>query len=54
MQPYTPDLNPNTYALDTKRELLILQVCNNQSEHINNSPFFSTQKAQQIQLEKTP
>jgi hypothetical protein len=48
MTPYTPDLAPNTYGLDSKRELQILMVCNNTAKHPDNSPFYSTQKPVEV------
>ena len=39
MTPYTPDLAPNVYGIDGKREFAILMACANHSP-----PFFSTQK----------
>jgi hypothetical protein len=48
MTPYTPDLAPNTYGLDSKRELQILMVCNNTAEHPDNSPFYSIQKPVEV------
>jgi len=39
MTPYTPDLAPNVYGIDGKRELAVLMVCTHHSP-----PFFSTQK----------
>jgi hypothetical protein len=50
MQPYTPDLAPNTYGMDGKRDLQILMVCNNVSAHADNSPFYSTQKPVEVEL----
>ncbi|MBS7633880.1 hypothetical protein KEJ15_09780 [Candidatus Bathyarchaeota archaeon] len=49
MQPYTPDPT-TTYTKDGKRELAILMVCNNTSEHPSNSPFYSTQKPVEVEL----
>jgi len=43
MKPYTPDLTPNTYGLDGKRDMTILRVCARHSP-----PFFSTQKPVEI------
>ncbi|HDD70465.1 hypothetical protein CW707_00395 [Candidatus Bathyarchaeota archaeon] len=43
MTPYTPDLTPNTYGLDGKRDMTILRVCARHSP-----PFFSTQKPVEI------
>jgi len=43
MKPYTPDLTPNVYGKDGKRDMEILMVCNNHS-----SPFFSTQKPVEV------
>ncbi|MEM2971117.1 MAG: hypothetical protein QW270_01655 [Candidatus Bathyarchaeia archaeon] len=43
MTPYTPDLTPNTYGLDGKRELQTLMVCTRHSP-----PFFSTQKPVEV------
>jgi len=48
MTPYTPDLAPNTYGLDGKRELQIQMVCNNTAMHPDNSPFYSTQKPVEV------
>jgi predicted nucleic acid-binding Zn-ribbon protein len=45
MEPYVPDLSPNTYAKDGKRDLLILRVCNN---HI--PPFFSELEPVEVEL----
>jgi len=50
MEPYTPDLAANTYALDGKRDLLILRVCNNIAAHSDKSPFFSQQKPIEVEL----
>jgi hypothetical protein len=50
MEPYTPDLAPNTYGKDGKRDLQILMVCNNVSAHADNSPFYSTQKPVEVEL----
>jgi hypothetical protein len=50
MTPYTPDLAPNTYGKDGKRELQILMVCNNVSAHADNSPFYSKLKPVQVEL----
>ena len=47
MAPYVPDLSPNSYGADGKRELLTLRVC---SSHI--PPFFSEQKPVQVELER--
>jgi hypothetical protein len=52
MEPYVPDLSPSTYGLDGKRDLLILRVCNNEAEHFDKSPFFSTQKPVEVELER--
>ena len=46
MQRYTPDLTPNVYGKDGKRDMEILMVCNNHS-----SPFFSTQKPVEVVCE---
>jgi hypothetical protein len=48
MTPYTPDLAPKTYGLNGKREFQILMVCNNASEHPDNSPFYSCQKPVEV------
>jgi len=45
MEPYTPDLAPNTYGMDGKRDLKILMVCNNHSP-----PFYSTQKPVEVEM----
>ncbi len=46
MKPYTPDLTPNVYGKDGKRDMEILMVCNNHSP-----PFFSTQKPVEVVCE---
>jgi len=46
MKPYTPDLTPNVYGKDGKRDMEILMVCTNHS-----SPFFSTQKPVEVVCE---
>ena len=43
MDSYTPDLTPNTYAMDAKRDLAILMVCARHSP-----PFFSTKKPVEV------
>jgi len=45
MQPYTPDLAPNIYGMDGKRDLKILMVCNEHSP-----PFYSTQKPVEVEI----
>jgi len=45
MEPYKPDLSPETYGYDKKREMKILMVCN---RHI--PPFLSTQKPEEVFL----
>ncbi|MBT0159050.1 hypothetical protein G4O51_03600 [Candidatus Bathyarchaeota archaeon A05DMB-2] len=45
MQPYTPDLAPETYGKDGKRDMQILMVCNNHSP-----PFYSTQEPMEVVL----
>ena len=45
MQPYTPDLAPNTYGMNGKRDLQILMVCNEHSP-----PFYSTQKPVEVEM----
>jgi hypothetical protein len=51
MAPYIPDLAPNTYGKDGKRDMLILRVCNNVVEHSDHSPFFSILKPVEVELE---
>jgi len=46
MQSYTPDLAPNTYGMDGKRDLQILMVCTNHSP-----PFYSSQKPVEVMVE---
>ncbi|MEM1540736.1 MAG: hypothetical protein QXJ07_05075 [Candidatus Bathyarchaeia archaeon] len=48
MTPHTPELTPDTYGLDGKRDFKILMVCNNTAEHPDNSPFYSTQKPVEV------
>ncbi|MEM1564174.1 MAG: hypothetical protein QW161_05850 [Candidatus Bathyarchaeia archaeon] len=48
MQPYTPDLTPNVYGLDGKRDFQILMVCNNMAAHPKNVPFYSSQKPVEV------
>jgi hypothetical protein len=43
MTPYAPDLAPNVYGVDGKRELQMLMTCANHSP-----PFFSTQKPVEV------
>jgi len=50
MQAYTPDLAPNTYGKDGKRDLQILLVCNNVSAHADKSPFYSKLKPVEVEL----
>jgi len=50
MTPYTPDLAPNTYGKDGKRDLQILMVCNNSVAHPDNSPFYSKVKPVEVEL----
>ena len=40
---YMPDLAPNVYSVDGKRELAVLMECTRHS-----SPFFSTQKPVEV------
>jgi len=47
MAPYTPDLAPNTYGMDGKRDLKILMVCTNCSP-----PFYSSQKPVEVNLDE--
>jgi hypothetical protein len=47
MEPYVPDLSPNTYGVDGMRDLRILKVCRNHSP-----PFFSEQKPVEVELER--
>jgi hypothetical protein len=51
METFTPDLASSTYGLDGKRDLLILKVCNNLAGHSNHSPFFSTLKPVEVELQ---
>lgn len=45
MQPYQPDLTPQTYGIDDKRDLNILYVC------YNHSPaHYSTKKPMEVEL----
>lgn len=46
MKPYTPDLTPNTYGLDGRRDFEILMVCTNHSP-----PFYSSQKPVEVVVE---
>ncbi|MEM2107831.1 MAG: hypothetical protein QXL10_00905 [Candidatus Bathyarchaeia archaeon] len=50
MEPHTPDLAANLYALDGKRDLLVLRICNNVAAHPDNHPFFSTLKPIEVEL----
>ena len=50
MEAYTPDLSPNTYGLDGKRDLLVLKVCNNLAGHSDHSPYFSMLKPVEVEL----
>ncbi|HEY4674719.1 MAG TPA: hypothetical protein VIH48_01550 [Candidatus Bathyarchaeia archaeon] len=43
MQPYTPDLTPNSYGRDGKREFTVLMVCQRHSP-----PFYSTKKPVEV------
>jgi hypothetical protein len=43
MAPYNPDLTPNTYGVDGKRELQTLMACTRHSP-----PFFSVQKPVEV------
>jgi len=43
MTPYTPDLAPNTYGMDGKRDFAVLMVC---THHF--SPFYSAQKPVEV------
>ena len=46
MQPYTPDLSPQTYGLDGKGDLKILMWCD---RHV--PPYYSSQKPIEVMLE---
>jgi hypothetical protein len=48
MEPYAPDLSPNSYGRDGKRDLLILRVCDN-----HNPPFFSALKPVEVELSES-
>jgi|GEM_PF-1985266 len=50
MEPYVPDLSPNSYGANGNRDLLILRVCNNVAGHADHSPFLSTQKPVEVEL----
>ncbi len=52
MEPYTPDISPNTYGIDGKRDLQVIRVCNNTADHSDQSPYFSTQQPIQVELER--
>ena len=52
MEPYVPDLCPDSYGLDGKRDLQILKVCNNLAGHSSHSPYFSRVKPIEVELEK--
>jgi hypothetical protein len=51
MEPYTPDLTPNTYGLDGKHNLFVLKVCNNLVGHSDHSPFYSDRKPIEVELQ---
>ena len=53
MEPYVPDLSPNIYGLDGKRDLQILKVCSNLAGHSSHSPIFSRVKPVEVKLEKS-
>ena len=48
MEPYTPDLTPNTYGMDGKRDLQMLMVCTRHSP-----PFYSSQKPVEVKFSET-
>ena len=52
MEPYVPDLSPNIYGVDGKRDLLVVRVCNNLAGHSSHSPYFSRVKPVEVELEK--
>ena len=43
MAPYTPDLTPNSYGIEGKRDLAVLMVCTSHSPL-----FFGTQKPVEV------
>jgi hypothetical protein len=51
MENYTPDLTPNAYGLDDKRDLQVLKVCNNLAGHSSLSPHFSILKPIEVDLQ---
>lgn len=50
MQDYVPDLAPNTYGLDGKRDLQVLKVCSNLVGHSDHSPYYSVLKPVEVDL----
>jgi len=51
MEPYTPDLTPNVYGFDDKRDLQVLKVCNNLAGHSSPFPHFSILKPVEVDLQ---
>jgi hypothetical protein len=52
MEPYVPDLCPDSYGLDGKRDLLVVRVCNNLVGHADHAPIYSEVKPIEVELEK--
>ena len=50
MEPFTPDLCPDSYGRGGKRDLLVVRVCNNLAGHSDHSPYFSSLKPVEVEL----
>ena len=50
MEPFTPDLCPDSYGLGGKRDLLVVRVCNNLVGHADHSPIYSEVKPVEVEL----